>query len=549
MKTRNIIAILVALPLLAGIVSCKSDEDLSAKPAKEILMVLGGDVIQYRANETGPTTDVNISADCRWTVELDRGNFGDDLNVSPRQGNGNGTLVITSDQNTTPGLLREATITLVSDGGLRQKVTVRQTGGDDALNISKTTFNFAASTSEAQQLIITSNSAWQIVPPSGVTWVHFSRTSSAEGEGPVEITVDNAVSDATRTAAIAVTYGSGKSVQFEVAQEGITNVNLSTSTEDIHWDYYPNEGMIRVESNSEWHAYIPSSATWLRFEGEGRQSDDHSLSGVGNGEFRIMCEENNTSRDRLSAVVIIAGTKNPKQAVVVVEQTGNNTQPALQTSVSLSSLSVLRESATFLLNIVSETVVGEYGMVYSASDQMPTTATGQVVYLGNGGLSQGVVGELNGLRQATTYFVRGFVQNITTGETVYSDVVAITTSESITSVGELTSLYVSNSSAEFRFSFVADEEVSDYGLVYSVRNQTPTVSDNIVTIGERGTSRSVLGSIDELQETTTYYVRAYVHASTGEYVYSPNTVTITTSASVHEPGESDNPDPMLAPRR
>ncbi|SHL27980.1 hypothetical protein SAMN05216463_1493, partial [Xylanibacter ruminicola] len=31
-------------------------------------------------------------------------------------------------------------------------------------------------------------------------------------------------------------------------------------------------------------------------------------------------------------------------------------------------------------------------------------------------------------------------------------------------------------------------------------------------------------------------------------VYSPNVVTITTSASASEPGESDNPDPQLARR-
>lgn len=446
MKTKNIIAILAALPMLAGFIGCKSDDQPEAKPAKEILMVLGGDVIQYRASETGPTTEVSIKADCRWTVELDRGNFGDDLSVSPRQGNGNGTLVITSDQNTTPGLLREATITLVSDGGLRQKVTVRQTGGDDALNLSNTSFNFAATATAAQLLTITSNTSWQIQVPSGVNWVHFSRTSSADGSGPVEITVDNAVSDAVRSAAVAVTYGSGKSVQFEVSQEGITNVNLKVLTEDIHWTYEPNESMIRVESNAEWHAYIPSSATWLRFEGEGRESDGHTLSGVGNGEFRIMCEENNTSRDRLSAVVIVAGTKNPQQAVVVVEQKSSAPVPA-------------------------------------------------------------------------------------------------------TNVGELYSLYVSNNSAEFRFSFVADDEVSDYGLVYSASNQMPTTSDTMVMVGEKGTSRSVLGVIEGLQETTTYHVRAYVHTATGSYVYSPNVVTITTSSSEREPGESDNPDPTLAPRR
>ena len=547
MKTKNIIAILAALPIMAGFVGCKSDDQPEAKPAKEILMVLGGNEIQYRANETKPAQDVNIQADCRWTVELDRGNFGDDLTVSPLQGNGNGTLVITSDQNTTPGLLREATITLVSDGGLKQKITVRQTGGDDALNISKTAFSFAATTTEAQQLIVTSNTAWQIVPPSGVNWLHFSRTSSADGDGPIEITVDDAVSDAARTAAVAVTYGSGKSVQFEVSQEGITNVNLSTSTEDIHWDFYPHDGMITIQSNAEWNAFIPSSATWLRFEGQ--SADGHSLTGVGNGEFRIVCDENNTSRDRLSAVVIIAGTKNPQQAVVVVEQTGNNTQPALQTAVSLSNISTLRESATFLLNIVSESVVGDYGMVYSTSNQTPTTANGQVVNLGRGGLSQGVVGELTGLQQGTTYYVRAFVQNLVSGETIYSDVVTITTPVSVTTVGDLTSMYVANTSAEFRFSFVADEEVQEYGLVYSASNQQPTTSDLMVTVGRGGTSRSVLGVIENLQETTTYYVRAYVRSASGTYIYSPNVVTITTSASTHEPGESDNPDPQLAPRR
>jgi len=548
MKTKNIIAILAALPMLAGLVGCKSEDQPEAKPAKEILMVLGGDVIQYRASETGPSTEVSVKADCRWTVELNRGNFGDDLSVNPRQGNGNGTLVITSDQNTTPGLLREATITLVSDGGLRQNITVRQTGGDDALNLSNTSFNFAATTTEAQLLTITSNTSWQILAPSGVNWVHFSRTNSADGQGPVEITVDNAVTDATRTAAVAVTYGSGKSAQFEVTQEGITNVRLSVPTEDIKWTYLSNESMIRVESNAEWHAYISSAATWLRFEGA-QASDGHSLSGVGNGEFRIMCEENNTSLARLSAVVIIAGTKNPQQAVVVVEQDGNTTPVPLQTSVSLTNLSVMRESATFLLNIVSQSVVGEFGIVYSTDNQTPTTANGEVKNLGRGGLSQGAVGELTDLRQGTTYYVRAFVQDLANDKIVYSDVMTITTAVATVSVTDITSMYVANTSAEFHFSFVSDLDVIDYGLVYSKTNTVPT-RDNaeVYTAGQGGTSRNVLAVLQNLQESTVYYVRAYVLSQQG-VTYSANVVTITTSSSVHEPGESDNPDPTLAPRR
>ena len=49
MMTKNIIAILVALPILAGLTGCKSDDELTAKPAKEMLRVLGGD-IEIRAS-------------------------------------------------------------------------------------------------------------------------------------------------------------------------------------------------------------------------------------------------------------------------------------------------------------------------------------------------------------------------------------------------------------------------------------------------------------------------------------------------------------------
>jgi len=58
----------------------------------------------------------------------------------------------------------------------------------------------------------------------------------------------------------------------------------------------------------------------------------------------------------------------------------------------------------------------------------------------------------------------------------------------------------------------------------------------------------VMGVLNNLKEKTKYYVRAFVQTAKG-YTYSTNTVTITTSAAPHQPGESDNPDPTLAPRR
>ena len=97
MKTRNIIALLVALPLMAGLTGCKSDDELTAKPAKEMLRVLGGD-IEIRAIDE--TTVVNVSADCHWKVQdLDTGDFGITLSIQPREGDGDGSLVIGTDQN------------------------------------------------------------------------------------------------------------------------------------------------------------------------------------------------------------------------------------------------------------------------------------------------------------------------------------------------------------------------------------------------------------------------------------------------------------------
>ena len=106
MKTKNIIMILAALPLLAGLTGCKSDEETTARPAKETLIVQGGDITFASSEEK---KYVDITADCSWHVvdfqiidpatgvdvnKSQRGDFGDKLSVEPMRGNGNSTLVV-----------------------------------------------------------------------------------------------------------------------------------------------------------------------------------------------------------------------------------------------------------------------------------------------------------------------------------------------------------------------------------------------------------------------------------------------------------------------
>lgn len=558
MKTRNIIALLVALPLMAGLTGCKSDDELTAKPAKEMLRVLGGD-IEIRAIDE--TTVVNVSADCHWKVQdLDTGDFGITLSIQPREGDGDGSLVIGTDQNETKSD-RTASFTLVSDAGLKQKVTIRQTPAAGALNLSSTSFTFTADkksikdeSKEFETLNIRGNSTWTIKLPDGVNWLHVSKTSggtAAQSSESVNISVDNAVSDASRTAVFEV-ISEGNVVEVQVTQEGVKDIFLRAPEQLDKIEYRGGERMLRIESNAEWHAYIPSSVNWLHFEAAmdstgTSHGSGNSISGVGNGEIRLYCEENNTTRDRLTAVVVIAGTKNPQQAITLIEQAANGSAQPLQTSISLSELSVARQSANFLINIASEQVVGEFGLVYTESGNVPTVTNGKVVKVGNGGTSRGLAYELTGLQENTRYMVRAFVYKQNSSDVIYSEPIEITTKASMLSIGELKSLYVSNTSAELRFSFTSDTDVIDYGFVYSATKPEPTRDDGILTIGRGGTGGNVMGTITNLQESTTYYVRAYVQTERG-HTYGPNVVTITTSASQHEPGESDNPDPQLAPK-
>ena len=308
MKTRNIIAILAALPIVAGFTGCKSDEETEAKPAKEILIVEGGS-IEFRGNEKDKS--VAINADCAWTVEYDQGDFNGQLSVQPLRGSGNGTLLITSNENT--GMSeRNATITLTSAGGLKQKINVRQTSGDPAMTVSKESFNFDAIPGEAQQLTITSNTSWNIQIPSGVNWLHLSKTSG-NGSEAIDITVDEIQTDADRSATFTILYG-GSTAEIVVNQNGKSNIELRVSPNEL--PYFAGNGgsqMIRIESNAAWKAYVPSSAqSWLQIE---------PSEGVGSGEIRVTVAENpSAQRERLSMVIIIAGSQNPKQGDVLIQQ-------------------------------------------------------------------------------------------------------------------------------------------------------------------------------------------------------------------------------------
>lgn len=544
MKAKVFNKIFTSLSLLVALTGCKGEFANEVIPAREMLRVLDGTIeIQSDVEET----IVNVTADCHWKVDsLDSGDFGDNLTIRPREGVGDGVLVIGNDQNTT-NADRTALIVLVSDGGLRQKVTIRQTGKGDGINLSRGSFNFETEPSEAQFLTISSNTHWRIEIPEGVNWITLDQTSGESGETSIQIKAAPSSTDALRSTSLSVLYGDAydKVEEFTVSQKGLTSIYLETDESVSSFESNGGETVIHVESNAQWFAFIPSSVSWLHFDPEfDSLTSDGTASRIGSGDLHIKCDENSTSRDRTTGVVIVAGSRSPKEVVVTMEQIRDGSILPLETSVSLSELSVSYDMVNFLINVVSEEVVGDYGLVYSTNAH-PTITEGQKIVAGNGGLTSAKAYKLEGLKDNTTYYVRAFVEKKSTQETLYSDELTITTLAYSAMIGEVRSLYVGDTYADMRFSYVADEEIIDCGFVYSATNQIPSREDDtMVTIAHSGMGGNVMTTIADLEKTTTYYIRGYLLTKQG-IIYSPNVVTITTSKTSKEPGESSNPDPQF----
>ena len=307
MKTKRLFfSICVGLPLVAGLSACTSDETTEAKPAQELLMV--EKEIAMPASET--SWSVNISADCHWDVtSVDNSGWGE-LTVSPRSGDGNGTLVFTSLENHS-SLDRTATIVISTKGGLEQHINLRQTRSDAALSINQEVFVFNDD-GGTQSLVIASNSDWTITGHEGISWLELGQASGNTGTTEVPIHVKGAYDETNRSVERTATAGSNK-ISFTITQEGKLSIILSVSTNEL--PIFAGEGdsqTLSVTCNAAWYAYLPASVSWVHLE---------PAFGFGDGEIQVTCDGNPSIVDeRHTTFIVTAGTKTVLQSDVLVNQ-------------------------------------------------------------------------------------------------------------------------------------------------------------------------------------------------------------------------------------
>ena len=309
MKTKRLLfSICVGLPLMAGLTACTSDETTEAKPAQELLMVEKN--VSMPASET--SWQVKINADCHWDVtSVDNSDWGA-LTVSPRSGDGNGTLVLTSEENHS-SIDRTATIIISTKGGLEQHITLLQMRSDDALSINQEIFDFTDE-GGTQSLVIASNSDWTITGYEGISWLELGQTSGNTGTTEVPIRVKGAYDEIERTVELTAISGSNK-INFTVSQSGKLSIILEVSTDEL--PMFAGEGdslSLSVTCNAAWYAYVPSSVSWIHLE---------PAFGFGDGELHVLCDLNASGTERQTTFIVTAGTKIVLQSDILVKQEGN----------------------------------------------------------------------------------------------------------------------------------------------------------------------------------------------------------------------------------
>lgn len=405
MKTKIIISGIVCTLIMA----CSSENLTEAKLSDELLNV--EKEVELTAVDTEHSLEV--LADCHWEVSVSKSNW-DDLTIQPLSGDGNGTINLRTSQNSSVSE-RSAILTISSRGGLKQKVTVRQTLGGATLEVNKESLEFAAVPTESQTFTVTSNSEWSILGYEG-GWITVEPMSGSAGTTEVKVTAEEIQDDADRSQILTIALKS-ETVKhnIEVSQAGKTNISLKLNPEELEmFEATGGTQMVNIECNARWYVDAPGSPDWLKLSTD---------SGTGNGQLNITCEPNKTTESRLIRIHVTSGSRTPRESTLKIEQKAA-TYPIITSP--LTATNVTSGSASLTFGYQSMYPLTTCGICYSTSQHTPTMADTTLPITAGGGAS--VSTSLTGLEPMTTYYVRAYMQSdITPLQTTYSDVVTITT--------------------------------------------------------------------------------------------------------------------------
>ena len=267
------------------------------------------------------------------------------------------------------------------------------------------------------------------------------------------------------------------------------------------------ETTITVSANCSWSVSIESEdANWLTV---------NPKSGVNAGSFTIRANENPSESERTATLTV--GGKTLTRTLIVTQR-----GRAITMSLDVTSLNFNVNGEAKSFNISSNTTwtieAPEWCVLSANSGSNNKEITVTVAQNTTGAERTGVI-----------------VVNSQSGRTAQINV-----KQDGGKKPEITNLQLNNpssNSVDFSFNLTASPTATEYGVYYSDTKETPTEEDH----KESGTLTNgvVKGSISNLEQNKTYYIRAYAKNVIGT-VYS-EVKEFKTSQNV--PGSDDNKPP------
>ncbi|GAB3982532.1 hypothetical protein GCM10028806_54420 [Spirosoma terrae] len=205
--------------------------------------------------------------------------------------------------------------------------------------------------------------------------------------------------------------------------------------------------------------------------------------------------------------------------VRTLELVGSPTPTSFQTQVQVANASAV--------------TLKEFGIVYSTTNQQPTTSDAKATASGSGATTTVTI---SNLQPNTTYYYRAYAIS-DAGTVSYGEAKQIKTGEPAAVAETLDLVGTASATAVqvgVQVSNASVVSLKEYGVVYSPSSQTPTTGDSkVVASGLSGASVSL--TISNLQPNTTYYYRAYAINGAGTVTYGAVKTFQTTALSTASP--------------
>ncbi len=321
---------------------------------------------------------------------------------------------------------------------------------------------------------------------------------------------------------VAIFFSCGKDKK-EVALPQLTTAAITNLT----YNSATSGGTIKGDGGA---AITASGVCWSKTNNTPTLSDSKTTGNTASGSFTAVMnnlEENTTYYVRAYATNS-AGTG---YGEVLTFTTPVNTSLPELTTAPITNLTYNSATSGGTITDNGGAAITASGICWSKTNNTPTLADSTKTGTTASGSFTSV---MNNLEENTTYYVRAFATNsVGTG---YGDVVTFTTPVNIT-VPELTTAAITNlshNSATSGGTITANggATITASGICWSKTNNTPTIAADSVKSGTTS-SGSFTYAMNNLDENTTYYVRAFATNSAGTGY--GNVITFTTPVNITVP--------------